>query len=157
MANRTAWTAGLGVGYTWTAIAYAASAFNSLAAGSGVVNNTDITNQTAQDLFMDVSFIATANATPSAGDHMDLYMMYLAADGTTYGDGTASGSTAPSVSLLKQAFNVRLNTALVCHYEGIIIRPGTFRLAMWNKMTPTLAASPAVTWSYRTYNFNQNA
>jgi hypothetical protein len=157
MANRTAWSAGLGVGFTWTNVAYTANAFNSLAAGSGVMNNADITNQTALDLFMDVSFICTANATPSAGDHLDLYMMYLAADGTTYGDGTASGATAPSASLLKQAFQVRLNTAIVCFYEGIVIRPGTFRLGMWSKLTPALAASPAITWQYRTYIFNQNA
>jgi hypothetical protein len=95
MANRTAWTAGNGVGFTWTTAINQAD-LASLANGSTVLSSVaDITNQAALDIYADISVRMTvASATPPAGAYFGIYLVGLLDDGTTYGDGTlTSGST----------------------------------------------------------------
>src|SRR5215831_17187160 len=95
MANRTAWSAGNGAGFSW-ATAINGSDLVSLANGSTVLSSVaDIANQTALDLYADISVrITVASATPPAGSFLALYLAALLDDGATYGDGSmTSGGT----------------------------------------------------------------
>src|SRR5262245_60192722 len=94
MANRAAWIAGNGVGFTWTTAINSAD-MASLANGSCVMSSVaDIANQTALDIFMDVSVrCAIASSTIAAGANLALFLYALLDDGTTYGDGQLTSGT----------------------------------------------------------------
>jgi hypothetical protein len=164
MASRTAWTAGNGVGYTWTTAINSAD-LASMPTGSTVVSSVaDITNQTAQDMFMDVSIsLVIASSTIVAGANIAFWLMPLNQDGTTYGDGQFTNGTQkaatpantqnilPSIGLIAAASQ----TTLVGAVTGIQIPPGSFRLACQNNSGFTLT-SGTQTVKYRTYNINLN-
>ena len=88
MANRTAWVAGNGVGFTWTTAINSADLV-SMPNGSSVLSSvTGVANQTNLDMFMDVSVrCAIASSTIAAGANLAVWLYALLDDGTTYGDG----------------------------------------------------------------------
>lgn len=99
MANLAKWAAGAFSGWSTSAQAGFASgdltAFNSLASGSIVFGSTAFDNSTALDLLMEVAVDLMPSANPTAGSvncQVDVYIMSLGRDGTTYGDGTPLGS-----------------------------------------------------------------
>jgi len=164
MASRTAWTAGNGVGFTWTT-AINGSDLASLANGSTVLSSVaDVANQTNLDIYADVSVRMTvASATPPAGATFGLYLAALLDDGSSYGDGTmASGGTIPrappyapvGVIALESASAVTLLAGFV---QGILIPPGSFRLAFYNNSGAALSATAGnCIVKYRTYNLQSN-
>lgn len=160
MASRTAWTAGNGVGFTWsTAIASANMA--SMTNGQSVMDSTDITNQTALDMFADISIsLAISSSTIAAGANIAIWLYALNQDGTTYGDNhlTTSAATvtssAPPIASIP-CFAAATQTSIIGNITGIIIPPGTFRWAMQNNSGFTLT-SGTQTVKYRTYNINLN-
>jgi hypothetical protein len=163
-AARSAWTAGNGVGYTWTAV-MASGDMTSLANGSTVLSSAaDITNQTAQDQFMDLGGVWTVgSATPPAGAYIGVYLMPLNSNGTTYGTGEmASGATitrAPAAGLVcsMPQETAGATTTLAGTCTGIIIPPGSFRIAVFNSSGAALSATGGNnTLLYRTYNINLN-
>lgn len=149
------WVGGSGVGLTWTAC-FAAADINSLANASSVLSNQgDITNQTALDIFADISF-SLGSVTTVAPNKLDFFIYPLNQDGSTYGDNqlTAGSQAAvtPSSSLWVATFICPVGTqALDGICTGLIIPPGTFRFALQNNAGVTLAAS-SNTIKYRTYN-----
>lgn len=163
MANRTAWTAGNGVGYTWTT-AINGSDLTNLPNGSTVLSSVaDITNQTAQDIYADLSVRMTVPASGiGAGAFIALYLCALLDDGVTYGDGSlssgASGSRAlpfAPVGVIPLA-NATL-TNLAGYVQGIVIPPGSFRFALYNSSSVALSSAAANNnVKYRTYNINGN-
>lgn len=163
MASRTAWVAGLGQGFTWgTAINSADMA--SIANGSSVVSSVaDITNQTALDIFADLSFsLAIASSTIVAGANIAFWIAALNQDGSTYGDGQFTNGTqaaktptfAPCAVFPLVA--AAAQTTMVGAVTGIIIPPGSFRFAMQNNSGFALTAGTQ-TVKYRTYNTNLNS
>jgi hypothetical protein len=163
MVSRTAWTAGNGVGYTWTTLINSAN-ISSLANGSSCLSSVaDITNQTAQDQFMDISYLlAIASSTIVAGANFAFWLYYLNQDGSHYGDnqlptpGTPVAITPsfpPCASLSVPA--VASTTAMYGTATGIVIAPGSFRVAIQNNCGFTLSGTQTV--MYRTYNQNLNA
>jgi hypothetical protein len=163
-ANRAAWTAGNGVGYTWTT-AINGSDLVSLASGSTALSSVaDITNQTAQDIYADVSVELTiASSTPAAGAVLYIYVVPLQQDGTTYGDGElASGGAMARAYPFAPVCSIPLETAvattlLAGFCQGIVIPPGSFRFALNNGSTITLSATAANNVvKYRTYNIQLN-
>lgn len=155
MANLAKWAAGAGVGLTWT------SAFgteiNSLAAGSVAVSTIVVANGTALDLYADISFSITGTTAATGTQYLSLYLMPLNQDGTTYGDGVASGTVAPTQGAVA---NVALalgktSVALVGMARGLVLPPGSFKLALVNNTSNAFAASPN-TVAYRTYLENLN-
>ena len=113
MANRSAWTAGNGVGFTWTT-AINGSDMASLANGSTVLSSVaDITNQTALDIYADISVRMTVtSATPPAGAWLGIYLAALLDDGATYGDGfLTSGSTITRAPPWSPIGSIPLETA----------------------------------------------
>lgn len=163
MANRVAWTAGNGVGYTWTTAINSAD-LASLAAGSTVLSSVaDVTNQTSQDIYMDISVrLAIASTAITAGANFALWLFALLDDGTTYGDGnfvagTQKAATPAFAPIAVVPFPVATLTALVGFVQGIIIPPGSFRLAGQNNTVPTTALSSGTqVVKYRTYNLQLN-
>jgi hypothetical protein len=158
------WIAGSGVGLTWT------SCFgteinslidgNAVLAGGGTVATNQIDNSTALDMFADVMFALGSWGAVSATALLSLYLYPLNQDNSTYGDGRFTSSTAgpppsqyfaglavlvPSVTQAQQGQFRRPDGA------PIIIPPGKFKFAFYNKSGATLASS-ANTIYYRTYN-----
>jgi hypothetical protein len=162
--NRTAWTSGNGVGFSWTT-AINGSDLASLANGSTVLSSVaDITNQTALDLWADISVRMTvASATPPAGSFFAVYLAALLDDGSTYGDGSmTSGATItrappyPPVGIIPLE-SAAAATVLAGFVQAILIPPGSFRLALYNNSGAALSATAGnCIVKYRTYNIFLN-
>lgn len=166
MANRTAWTAGNGVGFTWTTLING-SDLTSLASGSSVLSSVAaIANQTNLDTFMDVGIEMTVgSATPSAGANFALYVMYLNEDGTIYGGGEyASTGSGGAITRAPAGFPVNFpiqstvaTTLMAGIVTGIPIYPGSFVCALYNGTGVALSATAGNNVvKYRTYNINLN-
>jgi len=168
MANKTAWAAGNGAGLTWTT-AFKTSATADLASlptGDTVLsNNGAITNGTALDQYMDISVrCQIASNTIAAGANLALWLYALLDDGSTYGDGQlTAGTQAAKTPTFPPCAVIPLvaaasQTLLIGFYQGIILPPGSFLLAMQNNsgfnFTSTAAQQNCF---YRTYNINLNA
>jgi hypothetical protein len=162
MAGRTAWTAGNGAGLTW------ATAINSADMASMVTGNTvlstvaDIANGGALDQLMDVSVrCAIASNTIVGGANLALWIYMLLDDGSTYGDGQlVAGTQATKTPVFPSCGNISLvaaaaQTTLVGICTGVIIRPGSFRLALQNNSGFSFT-SGTQTVKYRTYNIQLN-
>lgn len=164
MTSRTAWTAGNGVGYTWTT-AINSSDLASMASGSTVLSSVaDIANQTNQDMFMDISVrLAIASNTIAAGANLALWRFDLLDDGSTYGDGnfvagTQKASTPANQNALIGSIGLiaaAAQTLLVGSLIQIPIPPGSFRLALQQNSGFALTSGTQVV-KYRTYNLNLN-
>lgn len=163
MTSRTAWVAGNGVGFTWSTLVNSADLASMATANTVLSSVSDITNQTALDLYMDVSLrCAIASSTTIAGANFALWLFALLDDGTTYGDGqfTAGTAAAKTPTFAPAAIfplvAAATQTTLVGYAQGIIIPPGSFRAAVQNNSGFTLTAGTQ-TVKYRTYNTNLNA
>jgi hypothetical protein len=162
MAFRTAWTSGNGQGYTWGTLINSAD-MQSMGNGFTVLSSVpDITNQTSQDMFMDIShLLAIASNTIAAAANFAYFLYALNQDGTHYGDnqltaGTAAGLTpilSPCAVIPIPA--VASTTNMYGIATQIIIPPGTFRVAIQNNCGFTLTAGTQ-TVKYRTYNIQLN-
>ena len=164
MANQSAWVAGAGAGLTWTTAINGAD-LATLASGSTALSSAaDIANQTALDLYADVLVRLTIGAaTPAIGAFLGLYLVPLLDDGATYGDGElASGGTMARAYPFPPAATLPLanvaTTLLAGFAQGLVIPPGSFRLALYNGGTGiTLSATAGNNVvRYRTYRLNLN-
>jgi hypothetical protein len=164
MTSRTAWTAGNGVGLTWTTGINSAD-MASMTNGQSVVSSVaDIANGTNLDQFMDISFkLVIASSTIAAGANIAFWLYLLNQDATTYGDGQFTAGTAASLTpTFAPCFVFPLvaaasQTNMYGNNFGnpIVIPPGSFRLAMQNNSGFSLT-SGTQTVKYRTYNQNLN-
>ena len=156
MANLTKWAAGAGAGLTWTSCF--GTELNSLATGSVAVSTTIIANGTPLDLYADVSFSLTGTTGATGSVYFALYLLPLNQDGTTYGDGTASGTTAPGATYMVSSAivpNSKTSVALTGMFRGIILPPLSFKFALVNQTGNSLSAS-GNTIKYITYLENLN-
>jgi hypothetical protein len=162
VSNRTAWTAGNGVGLTWTTLINS-SDMASMTNGQTVLSSvSDIANGTNLDQFMDISAIcAISSSTIAAGAALTFFLYALQEDGSTYGDGQLTAGTAASKTPAVvpcgsiPLYAAASQTTLVGFLQGIIIPPGSFRVAMQNNSGFALT-SGTQTVKYRTYNINLN-
>lgn len=162
MTSRTAWTAGNGQGLTWgTAINSAdmVSMANGATVGSSVA---DIANGTNLDMFMDLSASCViASSTIAAGANLAFFIFALNQDASTYGDGQFTNGTQKTQTPtfapcgVMPLFAAASQTALIGYIQGIIIPPGSFRVAIQNNSGFALTAGTQ-TVKYRTYNLNLN-
>lgn len=166
MTSRTAWTAGNGVGLSWTTAINSADMATNLTNGKTVLSSvSDIANGTNLDQFMDVSFsLVIASSTIVAGANISFWLFLLNQDGSTYGDGQfTAGTVAALTPTFAPCFVFPLvaaasQTTMVGSNYGnpIIIPPGSFRLAIQNNSGFSLTAGTQ-TVKYRTYNINLNS
>ena len=168
MASRTAWTAGNGVGLTWTSC-FASADLQSLAYFSSVMSSSaDIANDTYLDQYADVACQFTiASSTIAAGAYMALYLLdRYNIDGTNtwYGGGLyASGGTQSTTNFLSGfvgsvALDTRATVTLIpCIFKGIVLPPRPFRFGIQNGCGFTLSATAgSQRIYYTTYNVNLN-
>ena len=163
MTNRTAWTGGnLNSGLGWV------TAINSADMASMINGNTvlssvaDFANGTALDQLMDVSVrCAISSSTTVAGANFAIWIYDLLDNGSTYGDGqlTSGTSTAKTPTFAPAAVIPLVvaasQTTLVGFANGIVLPPGSFRLAFQNNSGFTLT-SGTQTVMMRSYNVQLN-
>lgn len=162
MTSRTAWTAGNGVGLTWTTGINSADMASMATANTVLSSVADIANGTNLDMFMDISAsLVISSSTIAAGANLAFWIYDLNQDGTTYGDnqftaGTAAAKTPtfPPCAVIP-LIAAATQTALIGYVNQIVIPPGSFRLAIQNNSGFTLTAGTQ-TVKYRTYNINLN-
>lgn len=157
-ANRTAWTAGNGVGLTWTN-AISTGGVATLANTNSILDGTDQTNGTALDILCDLSHsITISSSTVAPGASIPYWLYYLNQDGTTYGDNhlsTTSAAVTPSAAAVAAiaCFAAASQTSIIGNATGMTLAPGTFRWATQNGCGFNYTAA---TIKYRTYNVNLN-
>lgn len=161
MASRTAWTAGNGAGLTWTTLINSAD-MSSMTNGQTVLSSVaDIANGTNLDIFMDIAFLtAISSSTIAVGANFAFWIYALNEDGTHYGDNQLTAGTPASVT---PAFPpcavcgipaVASTTNMYGFAQGMVIPPGSFRVAVQNNSGFSLSGTQTV--KYRTYNINLN-
>lgn len=149
------WVGGSGVGFTWTDATTAAS-LDSLASGSSVLCTVAIANQSALDLFCDVS-IALGSAAFVAPNFVGVYLFPLNKDGSTYGDGRFATAAAgvPGGNYAAGFGSIGLVAATQAQtgtLTRIIMPPGTFKFVLYNGGGVAWVGSGGNTFQYRTYN-----
>jgi hypothetical protein len=121
-----------------------ASELSAIANASGVLSGaTAVANGTARHLYADVSF-RLASFTPTAGGHIAMYLLPLLDDGTTYADGTTSGTATaqPTGTHFAGSFALRaVASAQNGMIRGIMIPPGTFKWYLINRSGASLATT----------------
>lgn len=160
MAGKTSWVAGAGAGLTYATCGFTATDFNSLANGSVVVAASAVTNGSSLDLYADVSFVFTVGGTTLASSYFTLYVLPLNQDASTYGDGVATGTTAPvgyQASAIGVKSGVTSGNTVAGTFRGILLPPGDFKYAIVNNLGVALNSTSAATVKHRTYNENLNA
>lgn len=163
MANRTSWVAGNGAGLTWSLAFTSGNVNTATANGSSMLSSTTITNGTALDMFMDISYTITiASSTIVAGANFAFWLYTLNQDGTTFGDNQLTAGTAAAITpsfspcAIVPVFAKAATTSMVGLAQGILIPPGSFALAYQNNCG-FAQATTGNSISYRTYNINLNA
>jgi hypothetical protein len=161
MGSITGWQGGrLNSGLGWVT-AINSSDLASMANGSSVLSSVaDITNGASDDMLMDLSVrCVIASSTIVAGASLTFWRYDLLDDGSTYGDGQlVAGTQAAKTPVLPVLCSIGLvaaasQTALVGARVGLILPPGSFRIAMQNNSGFALTAGTQ-TVKYRTYNLN---
>lgn len=155
---KSSWTAGNGVGLTWS-YALADADLATLPNADSVLSSVgDITNGTALDIWADISVNCTVSSHAyAAGAYLGLYLYALGEDGSTYGDGQlAAGTQAVYQPPFAPVGVVPIATAtltkLAGFVQGIVLPPGTFRWALYNGSGAALGTSGNNLIKYRTYN-----
>lgn len=148
------WTAGAGVGTTWTACTGAADLTSLTSAYSVLASSTAIANQTYGDVFCDVS-VSIPSITTVAPAYLGIYMFPLNEDGSTYGDGqftAGTGSAAiPGAQYFAGSIFFPVGTqACVGMAMKLVIPFGTFLFLFQNNLGVATSSS-AGTAKYRTY------
>ena len=139
MSNLAIWNAALA--YT----SQLTTELNSLAAGSCAVQSAEYDNTT--NLYTDgwVSCELPTLATGAGAPSLDVYLLPLNQDGTTYGDGTASGTAAPSAAYYVGSMTWQPSLASATQVGSFQlpsgIPPTKFKLAVVNNIGNALAAS----------------
>lgn len=158
MANTTRWI----IDTNWTAATFTAGDLNSLASGGCAVSTAAVANGTALDQLADISAIVTVGGTTTAASYLTLYVLPLQQDGTTYGDGSASSTSAQPVATYLAAsalvlVGVASGSTVSAMWRQIVLPPGNFVFALGNNLGVALNATAALTMKYRSYNENLNA
>lgn len=145
---------------TWTDAGFTASDFNSRANGSVVVASTAIDQDTNLDLDVEVSFSIEVGGTTATTSRFHLYILPLNQDATTYGDGAATGTTAPADTYWVASCGVKPSVTSGNAVTGTFPRvpmPGAdFKFAIVNSMGAALDSTAAAVVKYRTINRNLN-
>ena len=158
------WVAGNGPGLTWTSAFntadFTTSDSSSLLANTHTVLSTvsDFANGTNLDQFMDISLrLSISSSTIAANANFAFWLYYLLDDGSTYGDGHLTAGTAAALTpAFPSCATIPLlattgQTSLVGIATGIVLRPGSFRLAIQNNCGFTLTSGTTVC-KIQTYN-----
>lgn len=168
MANRTSWTAGNGVGLSWTT-AFNATSGADLNAGltngqSMLSSSSAITNSTALDQLAALSFVGALGSSSAiaAGANLTFWIAPLNEDGSTYGDnlltaGTAFSGTPAWGPAAVIPLYPSTRTSVIGSATSIVLPPINFLWIMQNNTGFTLGTGTTNVCKYITYNQNLNA
>lgn len=119
-----------------------------------MLSSVSITNQSALDIFADLSLKAGSTVTTVAPANVAFYLYPLGQDASTYGDGrfgsSAAGPPPSNYFVGSIGFAAAATTTIVGVVTGIIIPPGTFSFVTMNNAGVNFPSSMAL--YYRTYN-----
>ena len=144
VSNIAIWNSPLGTAPSAWAAAFGTE-INSLAAGSVAVSSIIIDNTVNlfTDAWISVSLgsVATGTGTPN----LAFYLLPLNQDGTTYGDGTVSGTVLPGGNQYIASIDWEASLAAAVQTQQVKvpfdIPPNKFKLAVVNNIGNALAAS----------------
>lgn len=132
----------------WTSDSTFVTNINSLTNTSTAVGSA-ITNGTNLAMILELGFIL-GSITPTGSPYVEIHVVPLLGDGTTYADFAAGGPT------LRASLSMSTAAAAKNLYSGqIIIPPGTFKGGLVNETGVTLAASGNSAW-YRLTDYTNN-
>lgn len=147
---------------TFASCGFTAADFNSLAAAGCAVMPTSaaIDNTVNLDDYLTVSYSLVVGATTTTASFLSLFLLPLNQDGSTYGDGTVTGTAQPGVSYwLTNSFvrsGVASGSAVVGSFPAVWLPRAKFVLAIGNNLGGALNAAAAASVSYLTTNLNAN-
>lgn len=139
----------------WTPISLTASDFNSLADGSFALLTGTIDNGTNLDLMAEIAAEVTVGGTTVARSCMPLFLLPQHQDGTTYGDGTATGSSPPNSAYWCGTLGARVGVTSgnVCRMvtpRPFLLTRGVHKLGVQNKLTVALHSTASAAFWLRT-------
>lgn len=147
-------------GLTWATCGFTLTDFNSLASGSCVVASTGFDNATDQDLLIDLSFSFVVGGTTLTSSIIAAYLLPLNQDGSTYGDGTATGSALPAVGYhqgqIAPKVGVTSGNAITGTIQRILLPPGAGKLAIGSVLGVALNSSASAAVKARVYTYTTN-
>jgi hypothetical protein len=147
-------------GQAFTSAGFTAADFNSLANGSFVLASTAIDNSTNLDLFAELSGQVEVGGTTTATSYFGLWLLPRNRDGSTYGDGTPSGTTLPNTGYLVTVIGPRIGitSGNACFYTfpRVLIPRGLFKWGLSNHNGAALDSTAAAAWEFWTTNLNTN-
>lgn len=144
-------------GVAWTSVTLTAGDFNSLADGSFALSSGTIDNATNLDMWCEAELAVVVGGTTVARSHMPLFLMPEQSDGTTYGDGTASGSNAPNTTYWASTLGAKVGVTSGSTLKMITPRPflltrGVHKIGVQNKLTVALNGTASAVLKIRTTN-----
>lgn len=158
MANIIRLTAGQVANFT--SMGFTAADFNSLANGSFVLASSAIDNTTNLDTMTDAAGQMTVGGTTSASSYLLLWRLPLNRDGSTYGDGTTSGSTLPGSRYLADSTTARAGitsgNVLPWMFERILVPRNLFKWGISQHLGAALNAAAGFQGEFRNTNLNTN-
>lgn len=121
---------------------------NGLASPGSAVGSV-ISNGTNLALLADLS-VALGSITSAAPFYVEIHVIPLTGDGSTYVDFGAGGPTLKQVAGVTAGASVKVIAA-----TGMVVPPGTFKFGLVNQSGATLAGSGNKVY-YRLYNYTDN-
>lgn len=140
---------------SWTDAGFTAANFNSLADGSGVLAATAISNSTTNAVHerADVSFSLVVGGTTTVASYFAIYALPLNQDGTTYGDGYASGAGDPETCYYLGSVGVKSGIASGSAVTGTLelagLPAGDFKVVLVNHLGVALNSAAAAVVKYQ--------
>ena len=157
MSAKAIWSQALGTAPSAWAAAFGTE-INSLAAGSFALSSVILDNTT--NLFTDgwLSAALGAVATGTGAPSLDFYLLPLNQDGTTYGDGTVSGTVLPAAGYYIGSMTWAPSLASAAQTGQFkiasILPPNKFKLGVVNNIGNALAASNTISFASDQFNLN---
>lgn len=139
---------------------FTASDFNSRANGGFVLATSNIDNSSNLDLEAEVSGQLTVGGTTSAVHFLALWIMDRNRDGSTYGDGTPTGSTLPAAHYWRTSAQVRSGITsgnpVYFTFPPVRLPRGIFCWGISQHLGAALNAAAAANIEFRTTSLNTN-
>jgi len=160
MTSTTKLIAGATGSGAFTSAGFTATDFNSLANGSFVLAATAIDNSTNLDVAAEFSGQFAVGGTTTASHYLMLWLLPRNRDGSTYGDGTTSGTNLPGSQYIVGSGGVKVGTtstnAVYFTFRNIPLPRGLFKWGLSQHLGAALAAAAAMQGEFRTTNIDLN-
>ncbi len=149
-----------GVVSSWSTMGFTAADFNSLANGSFVLASTAIDNSSNLDLWATCAGSMEVGGTTTAAHYLMLWRLPLSRDGSTYGDGTASGTNLPGSQFLAGSTTAKVGitsgNALHWQFDRVWMPRNTWKWGLSQHLGAALDSTAAFAGEFQTTSLNTN-